>query len=893
MSKRKWRHVFLLVAALLVTVTMRSQEPLPELEGEFLTWSELAPIPDPVGFAAPFAGIAQGALVVAGGANFPDGAPWNGGTKKWHDRIFVLPEKPSGGEPGEWLTLSTRLPRPSAYGLSIPFEFGLFALGGCDARECHSDVFLLVWDENSRTLDLFEEFSRSDGSTAPLPDLPVGLAFAGGARVGTSIYVIGGQSSMEPGAISRTELLHLDLSALARGEPLAWEVLPGPPGAPGRILPVVVGQNDGRQDALFVFSGRSVAPGGEVTLLRDAWKFTPGRSGSPAADGTWKRLPDVPTCVMAGSGVAVGSQGILLIGGDDGRHWGQDLRDAHPGFPSELHYSFHAVTESWTRAPPLPVNLVTTTAVSWDGEIVIPGGEIRPAVRSTRVPRLRVHEPTRPLGWLDGLTVVIYLGVLVAVGIGTSRAGSSTREFFLGGQRIPWWAAGLSIFGTQLSAITFMAIPAHSFRTDWVYLVANFMIFAATPLIVFIYLPFFRRLNVTTAYEYLERRFSAAVRLIASATFVLFQLGRMGIVLYLPALALSTVTELDIEISILLMGVLATFYTVMGGIEAVIWTDVLQVVVLTGGAILILLSIAGDLDGGWGEIFSTAQAAGKLDAVNWTWDITTTALWVVVIGKILEQLVPYTADQSVVQRYLTTSTQKQAARSLWTGGFLSAPASLLFFLLGTALWVFYREHPGLLNPAGHSDRILPWFVASQLPAGVAGLVIAALFAASMSSLDSSLNSCATAITTDFYRKLRPDREDRDYLRLARRLTILLGVLGTGFALYMAVLDSTSIFDVYLRLLGLTGSGLAGLFALGIFTRRASSVGALTGFATSAVVLFVVQSFTAVHFFLYAAIGILSCFAVGWLTSLAFPDDRMRASGLTLHDPAPAGEESTT
>ena len=184
--------------------------------------------------------------------------------------------------------------------------------------------------------------------------------------------------------------------------------------------------------------------------------------------------------------------------------------------------------------------------------------------------------------------------------------------------------------------------------------------------------------------------------------------------------------------------------------------------------------------------------------------------------------------------------------------------------LGTALWAFFKTHPELLDPTGKTDQIFPWFIAGQLPAGVSGLVIAALFAAAMSSLDSSMNSMATAITTDFYGRFRPRITDRHRLRVARVLTAMLGVSGTGVALYTARLGSTSIWDLNFEIAGLFGAGLAGLFAAGVLTRRTSGAGILVGFLASGVVLYFVKYSTDIHFFLYGAAGILSCVLIaGW------------------------------
>ncbi len=795
---------------------------------EPLAWEELAPLPDEHGFAGSFAGATGGALIVAGGANFPDDAPWRGGAKAWHDRIFVL-------EGGSWRELDARLPKPLAYGVSVSWKDALVCAGGGDAV-AHSDrVFLLR--------------SREGGlETEELPSLPRPTAFGSGALLGDTLYVVGGIDRPDARAATR-DVFALDLSS-----PKAWRELP-PWDGPGRML-AVVGAQDG---SLFLFGGVALVEG-ERDYLTDAHRYTPGEG--------WTRVADLPRPAAAAPSPApaLGQSHLLVLGGDTGELAGSDLRDEHPGFARGV-LAYHTVTDTWRRAGELPeAPPVTAAAVAHGDGWIVPSGEVRPGARTPRVLRMSLGNETRPFGVPDYTVLALYFAALVGMGFYFSRRERSTEDFFLGGRRVPWWAAGLSIYGTQLSAITFMAIPAKSFATDWVFSLGHATILMAAPVVVGFYLPHFRRLKVASAYEYLELRFNRAVRLLGSGSYLLFQLGRMGIVLFLPALALSAVTGIDVNLCILVMGVLATVYATLGGIEAVIWTDVLQVVVLLGGALLSLAIIFLRVEPG---AFEATVDAGKLHLADLDWSVASAGLWVVIVGNFFFSLVSYTSDQSVIQRYMTTADEKEAARSVWTNGLMAIPSAAIFFGLGTALWAFYRSHPERLSLGGRTDDVFPWFIAGEMPAGVSGLVIAGLFAAAMSSLDSSMNSMATAVTTDFYPLARPRSGDRERLRVARALTALFGVGGTGSALYLASLNSTSMFDQYLKVIGLFGGGLAALFAAGIFTRRANGPGVLIGFVTSAAVLWLVQRSGAVHFLLYAAVGVTTCFGVGLAASFAF------------------------
>ncbi|MHC4356297.1 MAG: sodium:solute symporter family protein, partial [Planctomycetota bacterium] len=434
------------------------------------------------------------------------------------------------------------------------------------------------------------------------------------------------------------------------------------------------------------------------------------------------------------------------------------------------------------------------------------------------------------------------------------------------------------------SAITFLAMPARAYATDWVLLILNIGIFASAPFIIYLYLPFFRRLNITTAYEYLEKRFHVSIRLLGSFSFIAFQLGRMGIVVLLPALALSAVTGMNVYLCIALMGLLSTIYTVVGGMEAVIWTDVLQAIVLIGGALVALGIIIANLDGGLSQLISIGLENNKFNIANLNWDWTRDALIVVILGAIFtNSLVPYTTDQAVIQRYLTTPDEKQAARAIWVNGFLAIFAGVLFLLVGTGLFVFYKANPQRLVPIEKTDQIFALFISRQMPPGLAGLVIAGVFAAAMSSLDSSMHSISTAVTTDFVRRFSPNLAESTYLLFARCLIIALGVSGTAIAMLMASIEIKYLWDFFLGIMGLLGGTLAGLFILGIFTRKVSVIHAWIGVIASICTLLYVKLGTDLNSLLYGVIGVTTCFVTACLFSRILPTGIMEMAGLTIYD----------
>lgn len=483
--------------------------------------------------------------------------------------------------------------------------------------------------------------------------------------------------------------------------------------------------------------------------------------------------------------------------------------------------------------------------------------------------------------WSDYLVLTVYLFLLVALGWYFSRKEQSTKDFFLGGQRIPFWAAGISIMATQVSSIGFMAIPAKAYDTDWSYFTGVFTWFIVVPIVIYAFIPFYRRLNVTSAYEYLEKRFDYSVRFVVAILYCIFQLiGRMGVILYLPALALSSVTGIDTITCILIMGILSTLYTVLGGMEAVIWTDVLQAIVLFGGAVLCIAYVVSGLDGGIHQFFELALADHKFSLGSLDWDFTNAVIWVVLIGNIFNRLGSLTSDQSVVQRYLTTSSEKEAKKALWVNVFASIPWAILVYTLGTALYVFYLAHPNALDASITTDSIVPFFIGQNIPIGIKGLIIAGIFAASMSSLDSSMHSVATVIMTDFLQKQQQGRSDQKRLQIARGITAGLGLLATIIALIMTTYDIKSLFDLVIQYAGLFGGAMTGFFILGIFTQKANASGVLIGGLFSGLILWSVKAYTDLHLFLYGGVGMLSCLILGYLFSLVVPGKK-QLKGLTI------------
>ena len=381
-----------------------------------------------------------------------------------------------------------------------------------------------------------------------------------------------------------------------------------------------------------------------------------------------------------------------------------------------------------------------------------------------------------------------------------------------------------------------------------------------------------------------KKRFNYTSRLLASGIFIIFQLARTGLVLFLPSLALTTVTGIDIYTCIVLMGVITIIYCTMGGVEAVIWGDVIQGFVLMGGAVLAVVFLVTGTEGGITKLIDITVEYEKIKIFNMAFSLTSATFWVVILGGIANNLIIYSSDQTVIQRYLTTKDEKTAAKSIYLNGILSIVVSLLFYFIGTALFAFYKTNPDQLNVSmGNPDSIFPHFIMTKMPQGVAGILIAAIFAATMSTVSTSINSLSTAFTTDFYQKFVKNKADSHYLLIARISGIVCGALGIGLAVYMAMSNILSLFDYFNYILGLLASGLGGLFFMGIFIPRIKSYAAITGFIGGFIIVVITKMHTDIHLMLYGFIGMVSSVIIGLLASMIIPEKSVPLEGLTVKD----------
>ncbi len=457
------------------------------------------------------------------------------------------------------------------------------------------------------------------------------------------------------------------------------------------------------------------------------------------------------------------------------------------------------------------------------------------------------------LPFIDLAVIALYMLAMIGIGMYFSRKNKSSDQFTRASGMIPGWAIGLSIYATFLSSNTFLGVPGKAFGSNW-----NAFVFSISmPLAAWFaskyFVPFYRKTGEISAYTNLEKRFGPWARTYAVVCFLLTQFARMGSIFFGIALSLQALTGFSMQSIMIVMGICIIIYTVLGGIEAVIWTEVAQGIIKTLGALLIIYLVAAEIPGGFSKIVEVATADKKMSLGSFSPDFTQSTFWVVLLYGFFINLNNFGMDQNYIQRYHTAKSSQQASRSVWLCVAMYVPASFLFFVIGAALYVFYQTQPGLIEPvklqvaaerlgasaasadvaqlastlipADYGDKVLPFFMVNNIPTGLVGLIVSALLSAAMSTISSNMNASATVFTVDIYQKyFKPDITDKRKLYLLHVSTIVFGVIGlcTG----LAMIGSKSLLDTWWELSGIFAGGMLGLFLLGLISRKTKNAEAV-------------------------------------------------------------------
>ena len=707
---------------------------------------------------------------------------------------------------------------------------------------------ILLGTRRDGPVERIERLTLAGGVVASvaLPALPAPLASAQAAMRADALFVAGRDGN------GTTQFVSINPLATAP----AWTRQAPWPGGTGEIVSLAA------QSAAAFLTLKGEAGKGD-RMLR--WK--PGEG--------WSERAAVPGHVVAASARAIGQAHILYL--------------VHPvGAEGPVRLvMFHTITGSWaTLADPAASGVVA--AAAWGKGLL--WSRAAPDGASTQVTLAEVESSKLLLRWLDWIVIFVYLVSMLGMGLYfyLREKRMSTADFFVGGRTIPFWAAGVSLYAANTSSISYIAIPAKAFETNWQYLTNNLIAVLGLMFVAVWIVPLLRRLNLMSVFQYLETRFHRVIRTLASALFMAVQIGsRMSVILFLPSLAIATITGIDVAWSILIMGVFTMAYTALGGMKAVVWTDFVQLIVKMGGIVFAIGFVVYMLEGGAGELFSIAIAEEKMKLFDFSFDLTKATVWGFIFLVLFDVVLTFPKDQVLMQRVLSTRNDRDAGRSIWTFAAIMIPGGFMFYFVGTALYAFYKTHPERMNPLLSIDATFPLFIAAELPMGVRGLIIAGILAAAMATLSSIMNSVATLASVDFYEKLVKNPNPKVSVRFAEAMTVVTGLLGMGVALLLSRYDIHSLFDVSIELAGVLGGGFAGAYTLGMFTRRANWQGVAIGVAVSITLTTLAWSLGIVHPYFYLGISIMLCIAVGYLASWFFPaPDPKALAGLTIYSDAP-------
>lgn len=435
--------------------------------------------------------------------------------------------------------------------------------------------------------------------------------------------------------------------------------------------------------------------------------------------------------------------------------------------------------------------------------------------------------------WID--YAIVLLSILAAIGTGVffAHKQKDTSQYFAGGGKIPAWAVGISIFATLISSVTFLAYPGAAYAGNWILLVQGLMVPIILLALVWVIVPLFRKVIRLSTYEYFERRFGLFARLYSSLAFTLGHFSKAGTVFFLVSMALATFLDINIYSIVLVLGITIIVLTLFGGMEAIVWMDVAQGFLLIGGGVICILILMFGIEGGPTETFRIASEYNKIDFGPYDWSLSELCFLVMVLNGIFYALQKYGTDQTIVQRYLAAKNDKEAKKAAYIGVLMSVPIWALFMFIGTALFAYYHAAGAPLLPEGlKADEVFPYFIAHELPVGIRGLIIAALAAAAISSLDSDLNCLSAISVQDYYMCFRKNASDQEQLRFGKWMVVAAGLGAIGVACLYITWGGEGVLGALFSLYAIFSAGIVGIFMLGLFSRRANKQGLYIGIAAA-------------------------------------------------------------
>jgi solute:Na+ symporter, SSS family len=501
---------------------------------------------------------------------------------------------------------------------------------------------------------------------------------------------------------------------------------------------------------------------------------------------------------------------------------------------------------------------------------------------------------------LDLIVIAIYFVAVAAIGLRFARRQTTTEAYFVARRAIPHWAMGLSIFATIISSITFVAYPGAAYKGDWNQLVPGFMAVGVLLVVGTVLVSFFRHAVGMSAYEYFEKRFGYGARAYSALAFTAGHFSKMGFVLFTITTAICGMTGWDKYNVIVGVGIITIIYTLLGGLEAVIWTEVLQGIVKIAGVLVVLGVLFSIMPGGVGKAFELASEKNKFSLGSFDFDLTANGnFWVMLFYGAFFYLQKYAADQTLVQRYLVAKNDRDALKGVALGAFLCVPVWAAFMLVGTLLWAYYQLSgevlpAQLLDEKGKviADRVFPFFLTTKIPVGLAGVFMAALMSAAMSTMSSDLNCLSAVGVEDYYRKLRPNSTDKQRLFIGKIIVAICGILAVGIGVFIARKGESAL-ALYYAATAIVAGGLAGMFLLAFLSRRANKQGLWCGLI-AALIFTAWATLTGGKYKMLdlgwnytwpdVMLGVIAhviVLVVGWLASFGFPPPLQNTRAMTL------------
>lgn len=478
---------------------------------------------------------------------------------------------------------------------------------------------------------------------------------------------------------------------------------------------------------------------------------------------------------------------------------------------------------------------------------------------------------------IDLIILIAYLSAVLFAGLHFSKREMKGKEYFKGDGTVPWWVTSVSIFATLLSPISFLSLAGNSYAGTWIMWFAQLGMLVAIPFTIRFFLPIYSKLGIDTAYHYLEIRFkSKGLRILGAVMFIIYQVGRMSIIMYLPCMVLSKLMGVNVNILIIIMGVIAIIYSYTGGLKSVLWTDFIQGAVLLVGVTFGLIYLLSHINGGMGAVMEQLANNHKLLAVDqplFDANIFRDSIFLLIVGAGLNTMGSYVSSQDIVQRFTTTTDTKQLNKMMVANGCLSIFIATVFYLIGTGLYVFYQVQGNMLPPAAQQDQIFASWIAFELPVGVTGILLAAIYAAAQSTLSTGLNSVASSWTLDIQARInKKELSFEKQTKIGQNVSLIVGIFAIVVAIVLAHGGVKSAYEWFNGFMGLVLGILVGTFVLGAFTKVANKFGATLAFIAASCVMVYIKYFVdpaKISFWSYSIISIAVSLVVGLVASIAW------------------------